>query len=77
MADLDTVTGNKRLSPRKQCTTGEIKEEILKVSARLDEAEGRIENTEVAMIEKNKATGEGCNNPYCVIAPLGGVALLL
>lgn len=54
MADLDTVTGNKRLSPRKQCTTGEIKEEILKVSARLDEAEGRIENTEVAMIEKIK-----------------------
>lgn len=54
MADLDTVTENKRLSPRKQCTTGEIKEEILKVSARLDEAEGRIENTEVAMIEKIK-----------------------
>lgn len=41
-------------TPRKQCTTGEIKEEILKVSARLDEAEGRIENTEVAMIEKIK-----------------------
>lgn len=31
-----------------------MKEEILKVSARLDEAEGRIESTEVAMIEKIK-----------------------
>lgn len=31
-----------------------MKEEILKVSARLDEAEGRIESTKVAMIEKIK-----------------------
>lgn len=52
MADLDTVL--QEIKDFRHENSAQLGEEILKVSARLDQVEGRIENTEVAMIEKIK-----------------------